>query len=49
MPTSPNSFSMTAIRRPCSAVRMWFNRVVLPDPRKPVITVTGTFWSVMVV
>mmetsp|Transcript_636 Transcript_636/g.2104 ORF Transcript_636/g.2104 Transcript_636/m.2104 type:complete len:325 (+) Transcript_636:625-1599(+) len=42
IPTSPNSFSMTAIFLPCVAVRMWFSRVVLPDPRNPVSTVTGT-------
>eukprot|EP00968_Pinguiococcus_pyrenoidosus_P000279 scaffold14_cov279-Pinguiococcus_pyrenoidosus.AAC.2 len=41
MPTAPNSFSITAIRLPCIAVKMWFNRVVLPLPRKPVRTVTG--------
>ena len=43
MPTSPNSFSMIAIFLPCCAVRMWFKRVVLPLPRKPVRIVTGTF------
>mmetsp|Transcript_3402 Transcript_3402/g.8321 ORF Transcript_3402/g.8321 Transcript_3402/m.8321 type:complete len:218 (+) Transcript_3402:503-1156(+) len=42
MPTSPNSFSITAIFLPCCAVRMWFNNVVLPEPRKPVKIVTGT-------
>mmetsp|Transcript_67804 Transcript_67804/g.189270 ORF Transcript_67804/g.189270 Transcript_67804/m.189270 type:complete len:239 (+) Transcript_67804:799-1515(+) len=42
MPTSPNSFSMTAIFFPCVAVRIWLRSVVLPLPRKPVITVTGT-------
>src|SRR5262249_2948384 len=41
-PTSPNSFSMTAIRLPCFAERMSLRRVVLPAPRKPVRTVTGT-------
>ena len=41
-PTSPNSFSMTAMRLPCFAVRMWFSSVVFPEPRKPVSTVTGT-------
>ena len=40
--TSPNSFSTTAIFLPCVAVRMWFNKVVLPLPRKPVMIVTGT-------
>mmetsp|Transcript_48393 Transcript_48393/g.90670 ORF Transcript_48393/g.90670 Transcript_48393/m.90670 type:complete len:204 (-) Transcript_48393:16-627(-) len=42
-PTSPNSFSMMANRIPWSGeLRMWFKSVVLPDPRKPVRTVTGT-------
>ena len=43
IPTSPNSFSMTANRRPPFSsrlrVRRWFSRVVLPEPRKPVSTV----------
>ena len=34
------SFSMTATRLPCCRVRMLFSRVVLPDPRKPVMTCT---------
>mmetsp|Transcript_30333 Transcript_30333/g.66387 ORF Transcript_30333/g.66387 Transcript_30333/m.66387 type:complete len:235 (+) Transcript_30333:436-1140(+) len=42
MPTSPNSFSMTAMRLPWFSLRMRFNSVVLPLPKKPVITVTGT-------
>mmetsp|Transcript_23792 Transcript_23792/g.62339 ORF Transcript_23792/g.62339 Transcript_23792/m.62339 type:complete len:322 (-) Transcript_23792:94-1059(-) len=42
MPTSPNSFSITANFLPCCCVRMWFNNVVLPEPRNPVSTVTGT-------
>mmetsp|Transcript_30087 Transcript_30087/g.59747 ORF Transcript_30087/g.59747 Transcript_30087/m.59747 type:complete len:246 (-) Transcript_30087:168-905(-) len=42
MPTSPNSFSITASFFPCSAVRMWLSKVVFPLPRKPVKTVTGT-------
>mmetsp|Transcript_14003 Transcript_14003/g.41731 ORF Transcript_14003/g.41731 Transcript_14003/m.41731 type:complete len:259 (-) Transcript_14003:56-832(-) len=42
MPTSPNSFSITAIFLPCFALRMWFSSVVLPLPRKPVRIVTGT-------
>mmetsp|Transcript_34328 Transcript_34328/g.80421 ORF Transcript_34328/g.80421 Transcript_34328/m.80421 type:complete len:202 (+) Transcript_34328:559-1164(+) len=33
MPTSPNSFSITAIFLPCCAVRMRLSSVVLPDPR----------------
>src|SRR5687767_12359383 len=41
-PTSPNSFSMTAMRLPCFSLRMRFRSVVLPEPRKPVSTVTGT-------
>mmetsp|Transcript_14006 Transcript_14006/g.41741 ORF Transcript_14006/g.41741 Transcript_14006/m.41741 type:complete len:300 (-) Transcript_14006:86-985(-) len=45
MPTSPNSFSITAMVLPCSAVRMWLSSVVLPLPRKPVSTVTGTRMS----
>mmetsp|Transcript_24604 Transcript_24604/g.33712 ORF Transcript_24604/g.33712 Transcript_24604/m.33712 type:complete len:281 (+) Transcript_24604:786-1628(+) len=42
IPTSPNSFSITAIFRPCCCVRMWLRRVVFPLPRNPVSTVTGT-------
>lgn len=34
------SFSMTAIRLPWVLVKMLFNKVVFPDPRKPVITCT---------
>mmetsp|Transcript_41234 Transcript_41234/g.131023 ORF Transcript_41234/g.131023 Transcript_41234/m.131023 type:complete len:217 (+) Transcript_41234:503-1153(+) len=49
MPTSPNSFSMTAMRLPWFSFRMRFSNVVFPLPRKPVMTVTGTlsvfFWS----
>mmetsp|Transcript_83195 Transcript_83195/g.233085 ORF Transcript_83195/g.233085 Transcript_83195/m.233085 type:complete len:313 (+) Transcript_83195:457-1395(+) len=43
MPTSPNSFSMTAMRLPWFSFRIRFSRVVLPLPKKPVITVTGIF------
>mmetsp|Transcript_37632 Transcript_37632/g.119669 ORF Transcript_37632/g.119669 Transcript_37632/m.119669 type:complete len:295 (-) Transcript_37632:7-891(-) len=43
MPTSPNSFSMTAIRLPWFFSRIWFSNVVFPLPRKPVSTETGTF------
>mmetsp|Transcript_24464 Transcript_24464/g.81300 ORF Transcript_24464/g.81300 Transcript_24464/m.81300 type:complete len:246 (+) Transcript_24464:427-1164(+) len=32
-PTSPNSFSITAILLPWLAVRMWLSRVVLPEPK----------------
>mmetsp|Transcript_4334 Transcript_4334/g.9889 ORF Transcript_4334/g.9889 Transcript_4334/m.9889 type:complete len:218 (+) Transcript_4334:512-1165(+) len=49
MPTSPNSFSITAMRLPWFSLRILFSKVVLPLPRKPVITVTGTlsdFFSV---
>mmetsp|Transcript_66250 Transcript_66250/g.132929 ORF Transcript_66250/g.132929 Transcript_66250/m.132929 type:complete len:234 (+) Transcript_66250:540-1241(+) len=42
IPTSPNSFSITAMRLPWCSLRIRFSRVVLPLPRKPVITVTGT-------
>mmetsp|Transcript_35373 Transcript_35373/g.80360 ORF Transcript_35373/g.80360 Transcript_35373/m.80360 type:complete len:224 (-) Transcript_35373:78-749(-) len=45
MPTSPNSFSMTAMRLPWFFSRMWFSKVVLPLPRKPVSTVTATLPS----
>mmetsp|Transcript_12901 Transcript_12901/g.27195 ORF Transcript_12901/g.27195 Transcript_12901/m.27195 type:complete len:353 (-) Transcript_12901:291-1349(-) len=41
MPISPNSFSITAIFLPCDPLRMLFIRVVLPDPKNPVSTVTG--------
>ena len=40
IPTSPNSFTNTAKRRPLWRSN-WRNRVVLPAPRKPVTTVTG--------
>mmetsp|Transcript_66148 Transcript_66148/g.187863 ORF Transcript_66148/g.187863 Transcript_66148/m.187863 type:complete len:240 (-) Transcript_66148:1398-2117(-) len=45
MPTSPNSFSMTAMRLPWFSRRMWFSRVVLPLPRKPVMMLHDTFPS----
>mmetsp|Transcript_3969 Transcript_3969/g.7733 ORF Transcript_3969/g.7733 Transcript_3969/m.7733 type:complete len:202 (+) Transcript_3969:1624-2229(+) len=38
---SPNSFSMTAIRMPWSSFRILFSSVVFPEPRKPVMIVTG--------
>ena len=42
-PTSPNSFSMMANFIPWSGdSKMWFSNVVLPEPRNPVSTVTGT-------
>ena len=42
MPSSPNSFSITAIRWPWCSLRMRLSSVVLPAPRKPVRIVTGT-------
>ena len=42
MPTSPNSLTMTASRRPCALARTWRISVVLPAPRKPVTMVQGT-------
>ena len=42
MSTEPNSFSMTQTRTPCFSVRMWLISVVLPAPKKPVITVIGS-------
>ena len=48
-PTSPNSFSMTANFILCSVlVKMWFSKVVFPEPRKPVNTVTGSRLSSVV-
>ena len=40
IPTSPNSFSMIASFLPWFSLRMRFSRVVLPEPRKPVMSVT---------
>ena len=46
-PTSPNSFSIMAKRRPWfGSSRMWLSSVVLPEPRKPVRMVTGTFFTI---
>mmetsp|Transcript_9986 Transcript_9986/g.20210 ORF Transcript_9986/g.20210 Transcript_9986/m.20210 type:complete len:257 (-) Transcript_9986:43-813(-) len=42
MPISPYSFSITATRRLWSSVSTRLSSVVLPLPRKPVTTVTGT-------
>ena len=42
IPCSPNSFTITAYFLPCCSVRIRFNNVVFPAPRKPVKTVTGT-------
>ncbi|MCY1281449.1 hypothetical protein D9M70_302590 [compost metagenome] len=41
MPSSPNSLTITAMRRPPALSRMWRSSVVLPLPRKPVTMVTG--------
>jgi hypothetical protein len=41
IPTSPNSFSMTASRRPPRPARMRLTRDVLPAPRKPTTRVSG--------
>src|SRR5437016_134544 len=43
-PTSPNSFSITAMRWPWSSRRMRLSSVVFPLPRKPVRMVTGTMF-----
>ena len=43
--TNTYSFSMMAIFFPWFVVRMWLMRVVFPDPKKPVITVTGIFFE----
>src|SRR5258707_7757711 len=40
-PASPNSLTITAMRRPSAWVSSERNSVVLPAPRKPVSTVTG--------
>ena len=45
IPTSPNSFSITAVFFLCVAVKMRLSKVVLSEPRKPVKTVTGTLVS----
>src|SRR6185295_865892 len=41
-PASPNSLTITAMRRPSACVSSERSSVVLPAPRKPVSTVTGT-------
>src|ERR1700730_15959434 len=41
-PASPNSLTITAMRRPSAWVNSERSSVVLPAPRKPVSTVTGT-------
>ena len=45
---SPYSFSMTAIRLPCSSLNIRLSEVVFPEPRKPVRMVTGTFSFVFI-
>src|SRR5476651_2214812 len=42
MPAAPNSLTTTAVPRPSSVPRNRLSNVVLPAPRNPVITVTGT-------
>ncbi|KAF7314177.1 hypothetical protein MKEN_00889900 [Mycena kentingensis (nom. inval.)] len=42
---SPNSFIITAMRKPWCSVRMRLRSVDLPAPRKPVIIVRGTFFA----
>ena len=42
MPTSPNSFTITAIRWSCCVERMRLTRVVFPLPKNPATRVTGT-------
>src|SRR5215510_10434274 len=42
MPSSPNSLTMTARRRPSACASKYRTRLVLPAPRKPVMTVAGT-------
>ena len=41
-PASPNSLTITAMRRPSACVSSERSSVVLPAPRNPVRTVTGT-------
>ena len=41
IPMSPNSLMTRARRRPLAWARRWRMRLVLPAPRKPVITVAG--------
>ena len=38
---SPNSFTSTATRKASKFCKMWFSKVVLPLPKKPVMMVTG--------
>ncbi|MCY1240211.1 hypothetical protein D9M72_530470 [compost metagenome] len=48
MPNSPNSLTITAMRRPWALSSMWRSSVVLPEPRKPVTMVTGSLASVFI-
>jgi len=41
MPSSLSSLTMIPVRKPCWLARICLISVVLPPPRKPVITVTG--------
>jgi hypothetical protein len=43
---SPNSLMMRAMRRPPAFSSRWRIMVVLPLPRKPVMTVAGIFWGI---
>ena len=44
-PTSPNSLTMSASRRPSAFASRWRTSVVFPAPRKPVTMVTGILAS----
>ncbi|MNG13243.1 hypothetical protein D3C84_969100 [compost metagenome] len=48
MPSSPNSLTITAMRRPWALSSMCRSKVVLPEPRKPVTMVTGSLASVFI-
>ena len=39
---SGHSEQLSGAQEAARTVRMWLSRVVLPDPKKPVSTVTGT-------
>ena len=47
IPSSPNSLTTTAIRRPWLFCSRWRMRLVLPLPKKPVITVTGILAAIV--
>lgn len=40
------SLTINATRRPSRLARMWFRSVVLPAPKKPDSTVTGSFFDI---